>query len=929
MIAMKKYYLYLFLLPLLALGLGACEETDDGEDDGFVEVPNADDEDAWVTDSDIRTDDLEMLVDLSAKTEAMRLQFIKMLSNNFEGDRLFSGVGANTDVEPTIDCITALLEKSDEYEEAIDRLEKTAVLTPTTRGKLKNIYNILFTGRNEAKEEQEKVQDNLNKIKAFSNAKAQQQLYDFFVDQEPKIAKKIGASDAKEFFQRLNNGELNNYIFKISHVWRDKGILMADQSDNAVGDYAYVSFTGSIEYGKAAYRVASKVAVAYGELYFTAIDQYAGGYGAKIMEIGDAIKDKLTALTLAAKLLKGKPDWQGMNTYIVNQISGDIKKAISDAIGEDPDFTDDLINMVTEEICDYIVQQCTVEDEQKQDEAAEDAGTSVLTVETDAGSAGKMVLITDDKTGKVSVAIPNADGKVSVPTTTGSKTITVINGRGERITKKVNAEEGETSVNARKVREPYLTLNPDDMTLDPEGETETAAVLTNCKYVKCHLVKDDGWCDAVVEQTGSGQLRSVRLIVTAEANPDQKERAAIVVVDGYKDKDKVAATARLIVTQKANGTIIATPDELTFDANGGMQKVTLDVGNYEYYGGRPADYCDDWLSVKISEEFIGIEVTAKPNPTKKERSGMVYVYGTNVSKPTNDDLDQVAIVVTQKGNSLIVTPTELSFTAYADKQSVTIESTEYAYFGAEVSKEGNGWATVTTEKVGNKTYATVNVTYNNTGKERECEVICWGSNVQNPTDKDKTTFPVKVTQQTDESYTYTSVTMYINLYSKEGHKISTYNEGCSDQVTQSGDGKTTHITATGEYNGRKKSCSFTINHENGWAGSVINDFTFKYDSGIIDWYTYTEHREWTVTASNIPFIGDGRWSGKVNEGASILFSSSGTVYRDGKETHSSSTSDSPYDDITITLYGTVNGRQVTRSFNVPMQQQYPTAQVRR
>ena len=169
----------------------------DADNGKFVEVP---DPDTWVKDDDIKSDDLDLLVDLSVKAERMRQEFVLMLSNGGEGNKLFCGVGPKTDVGPTIKLFTDMMLKQDEYKAALERLDETSILKPTsTRGLLKDGWQILTAGQTEAEAEKDKVQDVLNKNNVYSNENAQKQLYDFYCAQEPDDAKKMGAKNAKDF----------------------------------------------------------------------------------------------------------------------------------------------------------------------------------------------------------------------------------------------------------------------------------------------------------------------------------------------------------------------------------------------------------------------------------------------------------------------------------------------------------------------------------------------------------------------------------------------------------------------------------------------------------------------------------------------------------------------------------------------------------
>ena len=644
----------------------ACDKNKDSDDvviisdtGKFVEVP---DPDTWVKDDDIKSDDLDLFVDLSVKVERIRQELILMLSNGGEGDKLFCGVGPKTDVGPTIKLLTDMILKQEEYEAALDRLDGTAILKSTaTRGPLKNGKTIVTTAKNEAEAEKEIVQDILNRNNVYGNAKAQKQLYDFYCSQEPEYAKKIGAKDASDFFNKLNNGELNGYMLNISHIWRDKGILESDKTDSAVGDYAVEAFTGKAEYVNSAYRVSSKVAVAAGELYLTAIDKMTGGYGAKIMEFGDAIEKKISKLKLWKKSLEGKVTAQDINTYVVKVLADDIKAAISDALGDD-NIGAELVNMVTEEICDYLVEQCTVETkdndgskeaQKKQDEDAKAVDLAILNIETDFSSQGKMILVTDESTGKVNVATPTYDGHVSLVTTPGNKIVTVIKNNGERLTKRISVVAGTNTLVIKSEQKPYIDLNPSSITLEDEAGSETAVILTNCKYIKLRQTAKEDWCDVQLEINGSAG-RGFHVRVNAKANLDSKERSGSFILEGYDEateNSKPVVTKTFRYTQEAYSPeltpIDVSPTALTFDAEGGEKILTLDTKNYKYYGGFNDEGSDDWLSVIINDNKT-LTVKAKPNDIGSERTGIIYAFGTDDPDPKT--LDQVAfkaISVTQ------------------------------------------------------------------------------------------------------------------------------------------------------------------------------------------------------------------------------------------------------------------------------------------
>ena len=119
----------LIVVPAFALLFSACSESSSSDGDsigGIVETTQAE----W-TDTNLQMSDVDKLVDLSVKTEALRLEFIQMLSNGWQGD-LFSGPGENSSSEKAIDVMTALMENADEYKTAIDKppLSPPAIVFP-------------------------------------------------------------------------------------------------------------------------------------------------------------------------------------------------------------------------------------------------------------------------------------------------------------------------------------------------------------------------------------------------------------------------------------------------------------------------------------------------------------------------------------------------------------------------------------------------------------------------------------------------------------------------------------------------------------------------------------------------------------------------------------------------------------------------------
>ena len=531
-------------------------------------------------------------------------------------------------------------------------------MTPTTtRSDVGNIWKIFTAGRKEQERVYGLVMANLDKMKIWDNDKAQQELFNFYKDLEPDYVKEMGVKDAREFFQKLNTGQLNAYILSVNHIWSFNGA----RTDNSVSDYAVLAFTGRQEHLQCAYNVCSKVAVAAGELYFSGIDRFTGGYGSKIVEFGDKIKKKIDDLKLAIRAATGNATMQEINTYVVNRVSGDIQDALGEVLGEDGGFGKELVQQIVSEICDHIVEQCTVNEAEKasgeeqtvakkRDEIAKAANNAIVDIFTDF-SSNNLVIITDDATGKVTITKADNQGRALVALQPGGKTITVINSKGERLTKHIVVEEGLNTVNMQTTKASIYT-NPFELDLAGKGDYEIAIVVTNCKYVKKRITKQEDWWEA--ELLGSG--KDVQLKVTAKPNPEGKARSGSLVLEAYEDNAagaKPAATYTVKFTQYAaqeeQGTLKVDPTELNFDAKGGTQRIEMETDGYEYYGGFADDDCDSWITCSTTNN--GVNVTVSANTSDSPREGTVYAFVTNNPNASSlNDITYTTIKVTQAAN---------------------------------------------------------------------------------------------------------------------------------------------------------------------------------------------------------------------------------------------------------------------------------------
>ena len=151
------------MMAALTVSCGSDNDESEGGGETFVPVTESGG-DTWVSDKDITDDDLLMLTDLYVKVEYMRLEFIKMLSNNFEGDKLFCGDGSKSNYDPTIKTFTRMMVNEEKYKAALNRLEASSLMKPTTRGVTSSLINIFKAFSSEGKRAQQEIQDNLKKM---------------------------------------------------------------------------------------------------------------------------------------------------------------------------------------------------------------------------------------------------------------------------------------------------------------------------------------------------------------------------------------------------------------------------------------------------------------------------------------------------------------------------------------------------------------------------------------------------------------------------------------------------------------------------------------------------------------------------------------------------------------------------------------------
>ena len=277
-----------------------------------------------------------------------------------------------------------------------------------------------------------------------------------------------------------------------------------------------------------------------------------------------------------------------------------------------------------------------------------------------------------------------------------------------------------------------LQLSPSLLTIPKEGGTRTVNILTSMDPITIDLNDGKDWLDYDLDKR--------TLTITAKENKGA-QRTATVTVSAWSSKHSGINATKLTIRQDGAINASVAPSALTFQANGGTQKVNVTLGaGVTLTGASVSEDAKKWLIVEKGSNFVN--VTAMPNTTVQHREGTVYCEVTN-----NDtgEMVEMPVSVTQEIGTASIEPASLLFAANGGVQQTKINMGSFTYCGVlEVSSEGKGWTSATADTDG-----TVNVTVepNAQSAKRECTVNCWVSSVKNPSVDDIMVLPLKVIQE--------------------------------------------------------------------------------------------------------------------------------------------------------------------------------------
>ena len=161
MIKVRQLFKMVFLLMAI-ISLSACTKEDSGEGGG-----GGDSEYLWgetgseatSMKKDVPMSDLETFIEYVAKVENLKLQTIKLFSNNWEGE-LFCGDMANANPDKMLALMTEILENKDRYEKAASQLEQSGILSNvTTRGPVVSTIDFISSLTDVASDDENLIKD--------------------------------------------------------------------------------------------------------------------------------------------------------------------------------------------------------------------------------------------------------------------------------------------------------------------------------------------------------------------------------------------------------------------------------------------------------------------------------------------------------------------------------------------------------------------------------------------------------------------------------------------------------------------------------------------------------------------------------------------------------------------------------------------------
>lgn len=531
---MKASKLFLYPLLLGALCMTACSKSDDegggaGNSTEWAESGSA----VTTLRSDINTSALDTYLLYVAKLENLKLQTIKLFSNNWNGE-LFCGDMSNASSEKMDQLITELLENQDSYEAAAYELEQSGVLTGvTTRGVVSSVTDFLNSLSQVASDDEDLIKDALERSKMMGNKKAQQELFDAL----PGNLRQ-GSSSADDWFKRFNNHEFTNLAHRIKNEWYKTGL--ATGNDACMQFHENVNAITKTSQGDAMWstgaRVTKELAQKGMDVSLSTLDDVSGGGISKITDVNTVLEE---VGKLRQKLKEGT-----LKSSDLNKIETVIGKNLLDLVlkkyipSDTEELSDDALRRMQSELSDYVYEK---ELEAAEEDAAKGTDKSLVQIVknlTD-GSIGSVIAVGKD--GKVNVGLPNKDGDVNVLTDADQQTLTTVTKDGQRSTQQVTTKAGKNEVDADpELATPVAEAVPEQLSFTSDADEDFIDVYTNIRYLRARSSNE--WIHV--------SRNSNVVIVNVDENESDKARSGSVVIELSQDKEKILKTLTVPVIQQ-------------------------------------------------------------------------------------------------------------------------------------------------------------------------------------------------------------------------------------------------------------------------------------------------------------------------------------------------------------------------------------------
>ena len=499
---------------------------------------------------DFNKSDMDNFFELNLKMENMRLQFVKFMSNGWEG-QLLDGPGPKSDPMKMFELLEEILDKKDAYTQAINNLTNQGILdNVTTRGLITAGWEMIVEGwGSTAKNRRIKILTMLEENKVMGNANAQQELFNAL----PKELKK-GETDAKKWFNNLNQGKYDNACPQIHAYWVNSGAGESGNAGSALGKYyeaAEKAANGKnplhIDTYKVGVEQAQKAANFNAALWDKATGGYAGDWADADVILSETSK-------LRQKISDGSATIDDFNKWIVGVGSvyakekiGDLLKEVSKEDLDDPDWLricKEGAENVGSEMTDWLIEHAYAEADER---AANSNGVTLGEIRNGIYNSGGSPtgFILKDENGKVTVTGADKDGNGRFVTKAGDKTLTTVTRDGKRATQKFKANAGKQTIEAVPGKEGeyewYVEIDPQEVIFDYQPDSKAVVVMTYAKFFSAKSNNED-WLHVSV--------RGTNIIVEVDQNDTGEKRTGTITVGLSQDQKTFPKTFRIGVYQR-------------------------------------------------------------------------------------------------------------------------------------------------------------------------------------------------------------------------------------------------------------------------------------------------------------------------------------------------------------------------------------------